>query len=85
MVWKWHDSMARERPKYEYFKSKGYTWPQVALCGWHAEYNLSQGRFQVASHGHGHLAGSDYPGAVAVLNGDASWFDPPPKTQLELY
>ena len=85
MVWKWHDSMARERPKYEYFKSKGYTWPQVALRGWHAEYNLSQGRFQVASHGHGHLAGSDYPGAVAVLNGDASWFDPPPKTQLELY
>jgi len=84
-VWDWHNMYTHERPKHEYFKSKGYTWPQVGLMGWHAEYNLNQGRFQIASHGAGHLAGSDYPGAVAVLNGDASWFDPPPKTQLELY
>jgi hypothetical protein len=84
-VWDWHNTYTHERPKHEYFKSKGYTWPQVGLMGWHAEYNLNQGRFQIASHGAGHLAGSDYPGAVAVLNGDASWFDPPPKTQLELY
>lgn len=85
MIWKWHENMTRDRPKQIYFRSKGYTWPQVALMGWHAEYNLNQGRFQIASHGTGHLAGSDYPGAVAVLNGDASWFDPPPKSQLELY
>jgi hypothetical protein len=84
IVWNWHDMLSQERPKHNYYRTKGYTWPQVAAMGWHAEYNISEERFTISSHGAGHLSGSDYQGAVAVLNGDASWFDPPPRQELGL-
>jgi hypothetical protein len=83
-LWGWHDAMVREREKQTYFRTKGNIWPQVAFRGWHQVYSLNNGRFQIESYGEGHLAGSDYPGAVHVLNGDSSWFNPPPMTDIEM-
>lgn len=83
-LWGWHDTMVREREKQTYFRTKGNVWPQVAFRGWHQVYSLNNGRFQIESYGEGHLAGSDYPGAIHVLNGDSSWFNPPPMTDIEM-
>lgn len=82
-IWGWHNTMIRERSRHKTFGGKGNVWPQVALRGWHQVYSLNNGQFQIESYGEGHLAGSDYPGGVHVLNGDSSWFDPPPMMDIQ--
>jgi hypothetical protein len=75
--WRWRDLYNSQRNSRDYFQSKGHTYPLVSFQGWQANYDLNEGVFKVYSHGEGHLAGGDYPGAIHVVNGDVPYFDYP--------
>jgi hypothetical protein len=77
LIWGWTSAMQRERIGQRHWRKQGYIWPRTSHAGWFMAYDMNGGSFAVKERGKGHLAGSDYTGALPALQGEIPFWKYP--------
>jgi len=77
LLWGWNAAIYRDRVGQRHWRKQGYIWPRTSHAGWYMAYDMNGASFSVKERGKGHLAGSDYSGALAALQGEVPFWKYP--------